>query len=149
VAYAAIVNGGNVMRPFLVSQVRNPAGELVKLIEPALVHGLDIDPATRASILTDLNRVVTRGTASGAFAGFGASIGRVGGKTGTGQTIQSNDNHAWFAGVGPLEDPQWVVVVLIDEGGSGGRVAAPVARHIMQFLMGEEIDPIEAGDPTN
>ncbi|HEY3427379.1 MAG TPA: penicillin-binding transpeptidase domain-containing protein, partial [Acidimicrobiia bacterium] len=56
-----------------------------------------------------------------------------------------NDNHAWFVGVGPLDSPRWVVAVLIEEGGSGGRVAAPVARHIMQYLMGESPTPIVEG----
>ena len=89
--------------------------------------------------------MVTRGTASTAFCGFGPSLNNVGGKTGTGQTIANNDNHAWFAGVGPIDSPRWVVVVLIDEGGSGGQVAAPVARHIMQYLMGESPDPDRRG----
>ena len=110
---------------------------------------IDIDPSTVQSILADLNRVVTRGTASTAFASFGASLDRVGGKTGTGQTIANNDNHAWFVGVGPIDSPRWVVVVLIDEGGSGGRVAAPVARHIMQYLMGEIPDPIVEGEAAD
>ncbi len=90
--------------------------------------------------------MVTNGTAASAFRGFGDSIGDVGGKTGTGQSIRTKDNHAWFAGVVGLENPQYVVVVLIDEGGSGGAVAAPVARHIMQYLAGEEPDPITAGE---
>jgi penicillin-binding protein 2 len=148
-AYAVIANGGTVLRPYVVSEVRDRQGEVVRRNSPEVVRRVEIDPATTASFLADLNRVVTRGTASGAFAGFGSSLDRVGGKTGTGQTIRNKDNHAWFAGVGPIDDPRWVVVVLIDEGGSGGRVAAPVARHIMQYLMGENPTPIAAGDHTN
>jgi penicillin-binding protein 2 len=73
----------------------------------------------------------------------------VGGKTGTGQTSQNRDNHAWFVGVAPLSDPQYVVVVLIDEGGSGGQVAAPVARQILQHLMGNELTPIVEGEAAD
>jgi penicillin-binding protein 2 len=92
-----------------------------------------------------MNRVVTRGTAAAAFSDFGPSLRRVGGKTGTGQSVRTADNHAWFVGVAPIDDPRYVVVVLIDQGGSGGAVAAPVARHILQYVMGETPTPIVAG----
>ena len=62
------------------------------------------------------------------------------------QSIAAKDNHAWFAGIAPLSDPRYSVVVLIDEGGSGGAVAAPVGRQIMQYLMGEDLDPIVVGE---
>jgi penicillin-binding protein 2 len=148
-SYAAITNGGFVYRPHVVSSATARDGTVVYEAERELVREIDMDPTTVQSILTDLNRVVTRGTAATAFAGFGASLDRVGGKTGTGQTIANNDNHAWFVGVGPIDSPRWVVVVLIDEGGSGGRVAAPVARHIMQYLMGEVPDPIVEGEAAD
>ncbi|MGH8928573.1 MAG: penicillin-binding transpeptidase domain-containing protein, partial [Acidimicrobiia bacterium] len=142
-------NGGFVYRPHVVSQATARDGSVVFQAERELLRQVEIDSGTVRSILEDLNRVVTGGTASAAFSGFGSSISRVGGKTGTGQTIANNDNHAWFVGVGPTDGPRWVVVVLIDEGGSGGRVAAPVARHIMQYLMGEEPDPIVEGDAAD
>jgi penicillin-binding protein 2 len=147
--YGAIVNGGYVYRPHVVGSVVARDGTTTYLAERELVRQVALDPGTVNSILTDMNRVVTRGTASAAFSAFGGSIVRVGGKTGTGQTIANNDNHAWFAGVGPIDSPRWVVVVLIDEGGSGGRVAAPVARHIMQYLMGEQPTPIVEGDAAD
>lgn len=148
-AYAAIVNGGYLYQPHVVSQIVGRDGAVLQQTERNLVRQIDIDPATVSSILTDLNRVVTSGTASAAFADFGSSRSLVGGKTGTGQTIANNDNHAWFTGVGPVDAPRWVVVVLIDEGGSGGRVAAPVARHIMQYLMGEQPTAIVEGDAAD
>ncbi|MGQ0847510.1 MAG: penicillin-binding transpeptidase domain-containing protein [Actinomycetota bacterium] len=145
-AYAALANGGYVYQPHVVSEVVGRDGSIELQAERNLVRQVPIDPATVNSLLADMNRVVTRGTAAAAFSDFGASLDRVGGKTGTGQTIAHNDNHAWFVGVGPLDSPRWVLVVLIDEGGSGGRVAAPVARHIMQYLMGEPPTPIVEGD---
>lgn len=73
----------------------------------------------------------------------------MGGKTGTGQTSANRDDHAWFVGVAPIGDPQYVVAVVIEEGGSGGRIAAPVARHILQYVMGNELTPIVAGEKTD
>ncbi|CAN5816086.1 penicillin-binding protein 2 [soil metagenome] len=149
VSYAALVNGGEVLKPAVVAEVRDAAGIPVYQHTPTVERTVDIDPSVRASLLTDLGRVVNNGTARAAFVDFGPGVEDIGGKTGTGQTTPNRDNHAWFTGVAPLSDPQYVVVVLIDEGGSGGRVAAPVARHILQYLMGNEPTPIVEGEEAD
>lgn len=150
VGYAALVNGGDVMRPAVVAEVRSSTSdEIIYQHDPTAVRTAEIDPAVRLSLLEDLGRVVTRGTAQAAFANFGPGLEEVGGKTGTGQTSPNRDNHAWFVGVTPLSDPQFVVVVLIDEGGSGGQVAAPVARHVLQYLSGNEPSPIVEGEDAD
>lgn len=145
VSYAALANGGQVFRPYVVGSIRDGDGLVVYEGEPEVISDADLDPDHVQALLNDLNAVVTVGTARGAFEGFGNSINRVGGKTGTGQTVKTKDNHAWFAGVAPIDDPQWAVAVLVDEGGSGGQVAAPIARYILQYLMGEDLDPIAPG----
>lgn len=149
VSYATLANGGELHRPHVVQEIRDLEGELLYGAEVETLRDLDLDSSFVRTLLTDMNRVVTDGTAAAAFEGFGDSLGRVGGKTGTAQTIAGKDNHAWFAGVAPIDDPKYVVVVMIEEGGSGGRVAAPVARQILQHLMGEELDPLEAGEATD
>ncbi len=149
ISYGALANGGTVWTPRVVSQVRSPEGELLWAAIPEPKNQIDLAPGVVASLLSDMNRVVVSGTARRAFSGFGASLDLVGGKTGTGQSSANRDSHAWFAGVAPINNPKWVVVVLVDQGGSGGRVAAPMGRYIMQYLMGEELDPIEAGEATN
>jgi len=149
VSYSALANGGTVWTPRVVSQVRSPEGELLWAAIPEAADQMGIPPSVVASLLADMNRVVVSGTARGAFSGFGSSVNLVGGKTGTGQSSGNRDSHAWFVGVAPINNPKWVVVVLVDEGGSGGRVAAPVGRFVMQYLMGEEMDPIEAGEATD
>jgi cell division protein FtsI/penicillin-binding protein 2 len=107
---------------------------------------VDLAESTRTDLLRDLNRVVTTGTAAQAFAEFGEGLELVGGKTGTAESTATRDNHAWFVGVAPIDDPQYIVAVIIEEGGSGGAVAAPVARHILQYLMGNEPTAIVAGE---
>ncbi|MEX2424949.1 MAG: penicillin-binding transpeptidase domain-containing protein [Acidimicrobiia bacterium] len=145
VSYAAMVNGGTVWEPYVVDQIRDSDDQLVFGNSPTVANRVGLDPEHVRSFLTDLNRVVTRGTAASSFSDFGVSLSEVGGKTGTGQSIATADNHAWFVGVVGISDPRYVVAVLIDEGGSGGAVAAPVARQIMQYLQGEELTPITAG----
>lgn len=144
VSYASMFNGGMVMEPRVVKETVTPDGEITP-VESSVVRQVEISDEVRQALLTDLNRVVTTGTASAAFADFGDGLELVGGKTGTGQTSQNRDDHAWFAAVAPIDDPQYVVVVLVDEGGSGSRIAAPVARHILQYLMGNEPTPIVEG----
>ncbi|MGF1618042.1 MAG: peptidoglycan D,D-transpeptidase FtsI family protein [Acidimicrobiia bacterium] len=144
VSYASMFNGGIVMEPRVVKETVTPDGEVTP-VETSVVREVEISEEVRQSLLTDLNRVVTTGTASAAFADFGEGLELVGGKTGTGESSQNKDNHAWFAAVAPIDDPQYVVVVLIDEGGSGSRIAAPVVRHILQYLMGNVPTPIVEG----
>lgn len=148
-SFAALANGGKVWRPFVVGQIRDGADEIVHTGEPELVNDAHLRPDHVESLLTDLNRVVTLGTASSAFEGFGDSLHRIGGKTGTGQSVQTKDNHAWFAGVAPIDDPRYAIAILVDEGGSGGAVAAPIARYVLQYLMGEELDPIVTGEQAD
>ncbi len=145
-SYGAIANGGELFRPYVVERVESRDGQVVYQAEPSLIRQVELSSSTVASFREDANRVVTSGTAAVAFRGFGPSLDEVGGKTGTGQNLLKRDNHAWFVGFGPITEPRWVVVVVIDEGGSGGRVAAPVARHIMQYLMGELPSPIVEGE---
>ncbi len=143
-SYAVLVNGGVFKEPRVVKSVLKD-GDAIPNPNPAAERLVDISEETRRSLLADLNAVVTTGTASTAFSDFGPGLDQVGGKTGTGQAAKNKDNHAWFAALAPLDNPRYIVVVLIDEGGSGSRVAAPVARHILQYLMGNETTPIEEG----
>lgn len=149
VSYAVLVNGGEVREPRVVDRIVDSDGGLVADVESPVVRTVDISESTRSSLLTDLNRVVTSGTAAAAFTEFGDGLELVGGKTGTGQSTATNDNHAWFIGVAPIDNPQYVVAVVIEEGGSGGAIAAPVARQILQHLMGNELTPITAGEEAD
>ena len=149
VSYAILANGGIVMEPRVVSRIVDSDGNLVERIQSPVVATLDISEETRAALLADLNRVVRFGTARSAFVDFGEGLSQIGGKTGTGQTSANKDNHAWFVGLAPLDNPRFVVVVLIEEGGSGGQIAAPVARHILQYLMGNEPTAITEGQEAD
>jgi penicillin-binding protein 2 len=147
-SYAALINGGTILQPRVVREIIGPDGEARPVDRPDPVK-VDIDPETRASLLADLGSVVSGGTAADAFTDFGDGVENIGGKTGTAQSSVTRDNHAWFVGVAPLDDPRFVVAVLIDEGGSGGQVAAPVARNILQYLSGNEQTPIVAGEEAD
>ena len=161
-AYATLSNGGTFWQPRVVDRVFDVDGQIIEEYEPVPVRNVGITPSTTQSLLADMRRVTTAGTAAAAFSDMGGDAYRVGGKTGTAQMGQecegvgelrkcnNRDNTAWFAGVAPIDNPRYVVVVVVEEGGSGGRVAAPVARHIIQHLLGLEVtdvvDPKVEGD---
>ena len=79
---------------------------------------------------------------------MGDLIYDVGGKTGTAQTTIGKNSTSWFVGVDSIADPEYVVVVVIEEGGSGSAVAAPIARRIVQYLRGTELTSVEFGEVT-
>lgn len=149
VSYAILANGGRVMEPRVVDKIISPDGELVEDVSSEVVRTVPISDTTRQQLLADLNKVVTTGTAAAAFESFGPGLELVAGKTGTTQVSQTRDDHAWFIGLAPIDDPQFVVAVVVEEGGSGGAIAAPVARHILQYLMDNEPTEIIAGDQTD
>lgn len=164
VAYAALVNGGTVWQPRVVQSVRDASNEVVFTNPPSTLRKIPMAPATVERLRRDLNGVVNspQGTARTAFSGFCdtepdaqcAALQEVGGKTGTAEILQATVEGeqdiatAWFVGAAPLSDPRWVVAVVVDQGGSGGKVAAPTARRIFQYLMGEDPDPVRPGADT-
>jgi cell division protein FtsI/penicillin-binding protein 2 len=154
---AAMVNGGTVWQPQVVREVVDQDGNVILENEPTVLNEMDISPRTRALLLSDLRQVVNnqeRGTARSAFAGFGEGVQLVGGKTGTGEIIKApRSEHfrqvdsAFFVGVVPVNNPEYVISVVVERGGSGGRVAAPVARQVFQFLLNgpDGVTPIAPG----
>jgi penicillin-binding protein 2 len=152
-AYAAMVNGGTVYQPRVVDRVESAAGEIVRLFEPRPLRTPDLNPGTVNQLRNDMAAVVATGTARRAFEELGALADQIGGKTGTAQGFTDNegivhDATAWFVGVAPINNPRWVVVVLVDEGGSGGAIAAPAVRAIFQHLLGQRVTPLAAGEET-
>ena len=85
-----------------------------------------------------------RGTAASAFAGFPLDRFPVAGKTGTAD-LPPQAPFAWFASYAPVGNPEYVVVVMVEQGGHGGESAAPVARAIYQKLFGLPATPVAAG----
>lgn len=148
-AYAALVTG-TVREPRVVQSVHDHTGVLVS--EPAgAVTELELPAGFLADFLADMRRVTNAGTAEGAFSVM-EEPWRTGGKTGTADVDpRTKLPHSWFVGVAPIDDPRYVVAVVVEEGGAGNAVAAPVARAILQHLLGEEVAPIvedgELGSP--
>ena len=148
-AYAAVANGGVLMQPMLVREVRNPRGELVRRGTPRALHRV-FGEATTATLRGMLQAVVDSGTARPArIEDFS-----IAGKTGTAQKYDAATGSygrgmylSSFVGFAPVEHAEVVGVVVIDEPHGkhyyGGEVAAPVFREVIQDLRRLPHGPLE------
>lgn len=135
-AYAAIANGGHLCRPHLVDQIVGPDGTLTKDIADRCEQRLPYSGAQLQYIRSALLQATDTGTASCAFAGFPLSTVPVMGKTGTAERPPFQDT-SWFAAmVGPTGAPDYVVVAMVEQGGFGGQVAAPIVRQVIEGIEG-------------
>ncbi|WP_406832797.1 penicillin-binding protein 2 [Pedococcus sp. KACC 23699] len=135
---AAIANRGVVMSPHLVKKVTS--SDLEVLDEPPAKQLSQAISADTASALTRMMQgVVENGTGTAAQISGVA----VAGKTGTAQHEVGKAPHAWFTGFAPAVDAKVAVAVVVEDGGNagneaaGGRVAAPIAKAVMQAVLGK------------
>ncbi len=136
-AYCAIANGGTLMQPRIVKELTDSKGALVKSYESTEVRRV-ISKETSAEVLKILEAVVAEGTGSNAY----VSGYRVAGKTGTSETTETETEGRYivsFAGIAPADDPEIVVLVVLDHptqgGASGGLQAAPVAGTVIEKTL--------------
>jgi penicillin-binding protein 2 len=141
---AAVANGGVLWKPRLVQRVERP-GQGIVYSDSGRVDGhVDLSPIVWAFLKDSLWSVVNEGGTGAAARIPGLDVA---GKTGTAQTIANSkasrgEDHAWFAAFAPAKDPQVVVVVLIERGGKGGQVAAPIAKKILNAIFFEKVASI-------
>jgi cell division protein FtsI/penicillin-binding protein 2 len=156
--FSAMLNGGTLWTPRVVSEMVDQEGNVVDENPKSIIQTIDMDPATVWALRSDMQKVVNGpiGTARAAFVGFGPNVSTVGGKTGTAEIIKAVEDvqevdTAWFVGVAPVLSPDYVVIVVVERGGSGGRVAAPVARQVLQYILNGEdsVTSLEAGENTD
>jgi len=132
---AAIGNRGIVMEPYLVAQKRGPDLSVLEATTPT-EFGRAVTPQVAAELTEMMVTVVTKGTGGrAAISGV-----QVAGKTGTAQQGGGRPPHAWFVSFAPAKDPQVAVAVILEDGGgateiSGGRLAAPIARAVMEAVL--------------
>jgi penicillin-binding protein 2 len=142
VAYAAIGNGGDVVRPHVGLRVQDPNGSVVQEIDPAPQRHLDIDPSYRAAIMEGIHEAAQEsgGTSYSVFGNFPIPMA---GKTGTAQRVGQNDQ-SWYVCLAPYPNPKIVVAATIEQGGFGVDSAAPVARQILTAYYDEHPDEAKA-----
>ena len=136
-AVCAVVNGGKLMQPYLVSDILAPDGSILQHNAPVCKRQV-IQPTTSATMREMMEAVVLYGGGRNAqIAGY-----RVGGKSGTSQKLDSADEKARiasFVAVAPIDDPQFLCLVCLDEPHSwttaGGSLSAPVCAEVLEQTL--------------
>jgi penicillin-binding protein 2 len=137
--YSAIANGGTLWQPLVAKAIVKTDGTVLKTFTPKVDGKVEADPKTFAWLRDALHQVTISGTAAGAFAGFPVHVS---GKTGTGEVFGLNSNGtkknstSWFASFAPTENPQYAVVVMVSQGGTGAAAAGVGARQIYNTIYG-------------
>lgn len=135
-AISSVINGGNLMKPQIVKEIRNSGG-IVKSFYPEVVNRV-ISEETSATMRNILESVVgdPKGTGKNAYIkGY-----RIGGKTGTSEKGRNNNKRiASFVGFAPADDPQLICLVMLDEpqvaNKYGGTIAAPLVGSIIEEVL--------------
>ena len=136
-AVCAVVNGGKLMQPYVVSDILAPDGSLIEHIAPTCTRQV-LKAETSATMREMMEAVVLYGGGRNAqIAGY-----RVGGKSGTSQKLDSADEKARiasFVAVAPIDDPQFLCLVCLDEPHSwttaGGSLSAPVCAEVLEQTL--------------
>jgi len=138
---ATIVNDGIRVEPFIVSKLMKPDGTVIKQFPVS--RGRRVLRRETASELRRMMEVVTRhGTGVAAYVEGVGSAGKTGSaETGKFDASGKSISHAWFAGYVPLKNPQFVITVFVEEGMSGGDVAAPIFGEIAKAILELGISP--------
>ena len=144
-AIGAVVNGGYLLEPYIVSEVLDDEGNVIEKNERTVIRQV-ISEETSATMCELIESVVTQGTAKNAkVVGF-----RIGGKTGTAEKTDqidetgeyTNDKIVSFVGVAPMENPRYVVLIALDTPNqasgqyvSGGVMAAPTVAAVFEDIL--------------
>ena len=133
---AAIANGGNLLQPHVLKEVRSSTGQILPMNRQNIRRNLNIDARNLNVMREGMRQVVDSGTAQTAKSRFT----QVAGKTGTAEFGPqrgdgSYQEHGWFTGYAPFNDPQIAVVVFLEQGNGAG-TAAPAAAKIFDAYFG-------------
>ena len=140
--YAAVANGGTLFQPTLVESIKSASGETTHTFSPESMGSLPLSDATLSIVQEALRMVIEEPRGTGYWAMQGLEI-PVSGKTGTAQT-PTGDAHAWFAGYTRQNDPNRpdiAMVVIVENGGEGSAMAAPVFRRAVSLYFSDMEDP--------
>jgi penicillin-binding protein 2 len=156
--YATVAADGKLWLPQIVERVESPTGQVIEEFPPRVRREVSVSPESLAFLRRALYGVVqdAKGTA---FKARPKHI-EIAGKTGTAQVFQGGRrggdepplpyervDHAWFAGFAPAAKPRIAFAVLVEHGGHGGAVAAPVAVEIVESYFDTVVPPEERNPP--
>jgi penicillin-binding protein 2 len=132
--YCGLANNGVVYRPHILKKINSPDGA-EQIPDPVVSFRLPFSAET-IEILKEGMRLVIEGE-HGTAKSQRRKWYAFGGKTGTAQNPHG-DNHSWFGAIAPLDNPEIVVVAIVENAGHGSEIAAPVVAGVLDFFMSKK-----------
>ncbi|MBD3359910.1 MAG: penicillin-binding protein 2 [Candidatus Buchananbacteria bacterium] len=129
---SVFANGGTLYQPHLVKEVFSNQNESRK-ISPKILRDGFINQDNLNIIKQAMRQTVTNGSAQ-YLNNLNFSVS---GKTGTAQWRKDKNNHAWFTGFAPYDNPEVVITVLVEEGGEGSQVSVPIAYEVLNWYFND------------
>jgi penicillin-binding protein 2 len=130
---ACIASNGKLFRPFLVKKIIDNNGNVMQESKGDIIR--------EGFIKNEYIELVKKGMRETVLSGSAQSLSslpyEIAGKTGTAQHGGSDKTHAWFAGFAPYDHPKVVILVLVEDGGEGSKVAVPIAGKILDWYFKE------------
>jgi penicillin-binding protein 2 len=149
-AYAALANGGTLYVPQVVERVEGSDGHVIVSYDPKVAR----QTKTPVEALDSWRKGMVKVTSEPGGTAYNQARTNIpmAGKTGTAEVKKHhresdekdvdgwhpNASHAWFAGWAPADDPELVIVVLVEHGGAGGKVAWPIAKQILETYFAKQ-----------
>lgn len=133
-AYAAIANNGLLFTPHILDRIETEDGKLVYKFEHIAVKKLPLEKSQANFVKKALTHVVYEVGGTAYHVKFDENW-HVAGKTGTAQTGRKDEAHSWFVCFAPVDDPQIACVVIVEQGGFGSMVAAPIVRNMLDYYF--------------
>lgn len=127
VTAAAVANGGLIMKPYIVDRIETPSGRIVEKFYPKAL-GQAIEPSTAETIAEMMIECVNSGTGTPAALNI-----QVAGKTGTAQN-PAGDDHSWFVGFAPADEPEIAFAILLENIGGGGK-SLQLGKEILNYYF--------------
>ncbi len=135
---AGIANGGVVMKPYVVDEIRSPDLDVLERTDPS-----ELSRATSASTAREITDMMVSTVSAGTATPAQIPGIDVAGKTGTAQSSGDRPPYAWFVSFAPADDPQVAVAVLVESSDvardeiAGGALGGPIAKAVMEAVINQ------------
>ncbi|MFC1656927.1 penicillin-binding protein 2 [Patescibacteria group bacterium] len=128
---AAVANGGELLKPHLVSEIRDSRGKIIEKIGKQILQKNIVARGHIRTVQEGMRQTVTSGTAN-LLDSIPVSIAA---KTGTAQFDNNSKTHTWLTAYGPYDNPDVVLVVMLEGGKENGESAIPAARDLLNYYF--------------
>ena len=133
VALSAIANGGKIYQPQIVNEILSIDGIVKETVEPKILNEKFISSENIKAVKEGMRQCVVSST--GSCRQLISLPVTSGGKTGTAETAGDQEPHAWFVSFAPYENPEIFLLVMVENGGGGEKVSAPIAKEVLEWYF--------------